>query len=216
MIPALKLVVLISGSGSNLQAIIDQIEAGTLNAEICTVISNKANAFGLQRAKKAGIPHHVLSHKGYPSRDTYDQALLALIAPYQPGLIVLAGFMRILTPAFVKRFEGRMMNIHPSLLPDYKGTNTHQRVIDNHETHHGVSVHFVTAELDGGPVVIQSRISIHSDDTAESLQARIHVEEHIIYPQAIAWFAADRLSVVDGHVLLDGEPHADQLIDVQE
>ena len=197
------LVVLISGSGSNLQALIDASQRD-LPVEIRAVISNRADAYGLERARKAGIPTEVLSHKGYPDRDSYDAALQRLIDGYEPRLVVLAGFMRILTPGLVRHYEGRMFNIHPSLLPAYRGLHTHQRVLDAGDRTHGASVHFVTEELDSGPVIIQARVPVLVDDTAEVLAARVLEKEHRIYPQAVRWFAEGRLRLNGGRVFLDG------------
>ena len=197
------LVVLISGSGSNLQALIDASQRD-LPVEIRAVISNRADAYGLERARKAGIPTEVLSHKGYPDRDSYDAALQRLIDGYEPRLVVLAGFMRILTPGLVRHYEGRMFNIHPSLLPAYRGLHTHQRVLDAGDRTHGASVHFVTEELDSGPVIIQARVPVLADDTAEALAARVLEKEHRIYPQAVRWFAEGRLRLNGGRVFLDG------------
>lgn len=188
----LSLVVLISGSGSNLQSIIDGA-ASDLPVEIKAVISNQANAYGLERARKAGIETRVLDHKEFDGRDSYDQALGDLIDEYQPGLVILAGFMRILTPALVNRFHGRMFNIHPSLLPKFRGLHTHQRALEDGEKVHGASVHFVTEELDGGPLIIQAQVLVTADDTADSLAARVLIQEHIIYPQAIRMFAEGEL-----------------------
>ncbi|EXJ14657.1 Phosphoribosylglycinamide formyltransferase [Imhoffiella purpurea] len=196
--------VLISGSGSNLQAMIDAQNRGA-PFRIAAVISNRADAFGLERARRHGIPAEVLSHAGYPDRDAYDADLRALIDGYAPGLVLLAGFMRILTPGFVGRYQGRMLNIHPSLLPKFRGLHTHRRALEAGETEHGASVHFVTAELDGGPLVIQARISIRPDEDAESLAARVLGYEHIIYPMAADWFAQGRLRLgEDGLPYLDG------------
>ncbi len=205
--PASKLpiVVLISGSGSNLQAIIDAIRAGTLNAEIRAVISNRNDVMGLERARNAGIETLVLDHKNFSDRESFDQALQQTIDRYQPQLVILAGFMRILTDDFVDHYTGRMLNIHPSLLPDFRGLNTHQRALDAGREQHGVTVHFVTNELDSGPLVIQAVININPDDSAESLQQRIHEQEHIIYPMAIQWFAEGRLSCRDNKVYLDNQ-----------
>lgn len=188
----LPIVVLISGNGSNLQAIIDAIHVG-LPAEIRAVISNNPQAYGLSRAREAGIPAEVIDHHDYPSRDAFDQGLRSRIDHYQPKLLVLAGFMRILTDEFVKHYHGRMINIHPSLLPRYQGLNTHQRVLDAGDDIHGVSVHFVTSELDSGPVILQAEIPVHANDDADTLAQRIHEQEHIIYPQVIRWFAEGRL-----------------------
>lgn len=189
----IRLVVLISGNGSNLQAIIDNIANKNLPAQIVAVISNKADAYGLERAKKAGIPQHVLSHKDFTDRQQYDLALKNLIDTYQPNLIILAGFMRILSNEFVEHYLHKMMNIHPSLLPKHKGLNTHQRAIDAGDEEHGCSVHFVTPELDDGPVILQAKVKIKDDDTAETLAERVHKQEHIIYPKAIRLFAENKI-----------------------
>ena len=206
----LRIVVLISGSGSNLQAIIDQIHQTDIPARIVAVISNKAEAYGLKRAEQAGIPARVLSHRDYASRENYDAALQQLIDSYHPDLIVLAGFMRILTDAFVEHYPGRMLNIHPSLLPKYKGLNTHQRALENGEREHGCSVHYVTPELDGGPVILQARVPVEIDDTPESLARRVHQQEHRIYPQVIEWIARGHLELAGNRVLVDGRPMSEQ------
>ena len=185
----LPIVVLISGSGSNLQSIID---AG-LPIDVRAVISNRADAYGLTRAEQAGIPTAVLDHKGFPDRDSYDAALQALIDSYEPKLLVLAGFMRILGDGFVRHYEGRMINIHPSLLPKYRGLNTHARAIEAGDKEAGCSVHFVTPELDAGPIIVQARVPIHVDDTPETLAARVLEQEHRIYPEAIRRFAEGEL-----------------------
>ena len=200
-----KIVVLISGSGSNLQAIMDGISQGEIDGQIVAVISNRADAYGLQRAELAGIAAHSLDHKQYPDRDSFDQALLKLIDRHQPDLLLLAGFMRILTADFVRHYQGRMMNIHPSLLPLYKGLNTHQRAIEAGDAEHGCTVHFVTEELDGGPLIIQARTPIHPGDDAGTLQQRVHQLEHRIYPVAVSWFCSHRLRLTDKSVWLDGE-----------
>ena len=189
----LRLVVLLSGNGSNLQAIIDSIQAKKLPAQVVAVISNKPEAYGIIRAKNAGIPVEVLSHTHFSDRNQYDSALKDLIDKYNPDLVVLAGFMRILSTEFVEHYRHRMLNIHPSLLPKYKGLNTHQRVLDAGEKEHGCSVHFVTPELDDGPVILQAKIQVKEDDTAETLAARIHEQEHIIYPEAIRQYAENKL-----------------------
>jgi phosphoribosylglycinamide formyltransferase-1 len=199
------LVVLISGSGGNLQALIDGIQAGTIPARISAVLCNRADAYGLQRAQAAGIPTHVLDHKDFAGREAFDAALIQAIDAYEPHLVVLAGFMRILTPDFVRHYHGRLLNIHPSLLPKYKGLNTHQRALDAGDSEHGCSVHFVTEELDGGPLVVQSRIAVQADDTAASLAQRVHAQEHLIYPLAVAWFAAQRLQLHSQGAMLDGQ-----------
>ena len=201
----LSVVVLISGNGSNLQALINAAEEEKYPARISAVISNRNDAYGLQRARAAGIVCRVLPHHAYETREIYDQALMALIDSFDPGLVALAGFMRILSANFVEHYSGRLLNIHPSLLPKYKGLNTHQRVLDDGEIEHGASVHFVTLELDGGPLILQSPVPVLADDTAESLAARVLNQEHIIYPQAVKWFAEGRLKLVDGVAMLDNK-----------
>jgi phosphoribosylglycinamide formyltransferase-1 len=198
-------VVLLSGTGGNLQAMIDSFKGGDHPARIRAVISNRADAFGLQRARDAGIDTCVLDHKDYAGREAFDAALIEVIDTYQPKLVVLAGFMRILTPGFVRHYQGRLLNIHPSLLPLYKGLHTHQRVLDAGDAEHGCTVHFVTEELDGGPLVVQSVISVEPDDTPGTLAQRVHVQEHHIYPLAIRWFAEGRLSLGAEGALLDGQ-----------
>ena len=180
----LPIVVLISGSGSNLQSIIDASNRD-LPVEIKAVISNKADAYGLTRAREAGIPTEVLDHKQYPDRESYDAALRQLIDGYQPTLLVLAGFMRILSDGFVRHYEGRMINIHPSLLPKYRGLNTHARAIEAGDREAGCTVHFVTPELDAGPPILQAKVPVHPDDTPDTLAARVLEQEHRIYPEAI-------------------------------
>ena len=212
----MPLVVLISGSGSNLQAIIDACANGQINAEIKAVISNKADAFGLKRAQRANIPTHVLDHSLFGNRQSFDRALKKLIDGYQPGLLVLAGFMRILTEEFVNHYLGRMLNIHPSLLPNFQGLNTHKRAIESGVKQHGVSVHFVTPELDGGPVVNRARIDVDNTDTPESLGKRILAEEHKIYPEAIGWFADGRLQLTGRQAVLDNTPVPQMEKDVDE
>jgi len=198
-------VVLISGSGSNLQAIIDAVSQQALPVKLCAVISNRAHAYGLKRAELAGIPCHVVSHKEFPDRESFDQALRQLIDSYQPKLLVLAGFMRILSEPFVRHYEGRMMNIHPSLLPKYRGLNTHQRALQAGEIQHGATVHFVTHELDGGPAIIQAAVPVLANDTPESLAARVLKQEHKIFPLALRWFAEGRLNLTDNYAILDGQ-----------
>ncbi|MBT5720152.1 MAG: phosphoribosylglycinamide formyltransferase [Gammaproteobacteria bacterium] len=196
-----SIVVLISGNGSNLQAIMDNSANG--NYRISGVISNKADAYGLLRAQQSNIATHVIDHKQYASRDLFDNALAKAIDAYNPGLVVLAGFMRILGADFVKHYQGRILNIHPSLLPAYPGTNTHQRVLDAGEKQHGVSVHFVTEELDGGPVIAQESIAIEPTDDADSLAEKIHQKEHILYPTVVSWFADGRLRLDGNDAYLD-------------
>ena len=200
-----NIVVLISGSGSNLQAIIDDL-AGHPNARICAVVSNRADAYGLVRAQKVGIAQHVLNHKDFADRLAFDTALMQVIDQHQPDLVVLAGFMRILTPEFTRHYAQRLLNIHPSLLPKHKGLNTHQRALEAGDSEHGCSVHFVTEELDGGPLVIQAVVAVHSDDTAQTLAERVHTQEHRIYPLAVRWFAERRLRLGALGAELDGQP----------
>lgn len=198
-----KIVVLISGSGTNLQAIIDACKCQQINADVVAVISNNDNAFGLQRAQQHDIPAICLSHTHFASRELFDQALAEAIHAYSPDLVVLAGFMRILSADFVAQFTGRMFNIHPSLLPKYPGLNTHKRAIENRDKEHGVSVHFVTAELDGGPVVLQSKVDINELDTPDTLAKKVAHQEWLIYPLVIAWFCNDRLHLQNDQVWLD-------------
>ncbi len=201
-------VVLLSGSGSNLQALIDNTQAGDNPARISAVISNRADAYGLQRAQAAGIETRVLDHKAFEGREAFDAALMELIDGFNPQLVVLAGFMRILSGDFVRHYQGRLLNIHPSLLPKYKGLHTHQRALQDGERDHGCSVHFVTEELDGGPLVVQAVIPVELDDTPETLAQRVHTQEHRIYPLAVRWFAEGRLRLGDQGALLDGQPLA--------
>ena len=198
-----NVVVLISGSGSNLQALIDSIASDGNPARIAAVISNRADAFGLVRAQQAGIPTRVLDHTQFAGREAFDAALVEAIDGFEPQLVVLAGFMRILTPAFVRHYQGRLLNIHPSLLPRHKGLHTHQRALDEGDREHGCSVHFVSEELDGGPVVLQARLPVLEQDTADSLAERVHRLEHRIYPLAVRWFAEGRLRQDSQGAMLD-------------
>ena len=199
-----RIVVLISGNGSNLQALLDQSAAGLLGGEVVAVVSNKADAYGLERARIAGTATAVLPSKDYADRDSFDAALMAQIDSYAPDLIVLAGFMRILTPGFVRHYQGRMINIHPSLLPKYQGLHTHQRAIEAGDSEHGCSVHFVTEELDGGPVALQARVPIFDGDDEAAVAERVQVQEHAIYPLVVRWFCEGRLVMQQGNALLDG------------
>lgn len=201
-----RVVVLISGSGSNLQALIDGVADNSLPIDLVAVISNRPEVMGLERAAKASIPAEVLDHKTFADRDSFDRALMAKIDSYQPDLVVLAGFMRILTPEFTQHYLGRMLNIHPSLLPKFQGLHTHQRAIDAGEARHGVTVHFVTAELDGGPAIVQASVPVLASDDASSLAKRVQRQEHIIYPLAVKWFAQGDLRMIDGKSVLKGEP----------
>ncbi|MDY1046489.1 phosphoribosylglycinamide formyltransferase [Pseudomonas coleopterorum] len=200
-----NVVVLLSGTGSNLQALLDSMQAGH-PARIAAVISNRADALGLQRARDAGIEARVLEHQGFADREAFDAALIDLIDQYQAHLVVLAGFMRILSPSFVRHYHGRLLNIHPSLLPRYKGLHTHRRALEAGDAEHGCSVHFVTEELDGGPLVVQAVIPVQSTDTPETLAHRVHTQEHQIYPLAVRWFAEGRVRLDERGALLDGQP----------
>ena len=202
----LNLVVLISGSGSNLQAIIDHIEAGKLDASIAAVISNRPDAYGLERARTHGIDAIGLDHKTFDQREDFDQKLRKTIDQYQPQLLVLAGYMRILSPDFIQHFAPQMINIHPSLLPKYQGLNTHQRALDNGDQEHGISIHVVTPELDAGPVLLQGRFPIETGDDAAALQQRGHQLEHQMYPQVIQWVAEGRLQLDTRQPVFDHEP----------
>ncbi|MEJ2059803.1 MAG: phosphoribosylglycinamide formyltransferase [Gammaproteobacteria bacterium] len=201
-----KIVVLISGTGTNLQALIDACGAGEIPGQIVAVIGNRPGAGGLERARRAGIPAECLDHRDYATREAFDQALMQVIDRYAPDLVCLAGFMRILTPAFTTHYLGRMLNIHPSLLPDYRGLHTHARALADGVREHGASVHFVTPDLDGGPVVVRVRVPVHADDTPETLAARVLEQEHRLYPAATTWFCAGRLKLNAGRVILDGAP----------
>ncbi len=202
----IRIVVLVSGNGSNLQALIDACEQGRINGRIAGVISNRPQVFALERARRHHIPAFVLDHRRFPDRAHFDESLRKCIDALTPDLIVLAGFMRILTPAFVDHYLGRMLNIHPSLLPAYPGLHTHARALADGAIRHGASVHFVTRELDGGPVIVQAEVPIAANDTPDSLAARVQLAEHRIYPLAVAWFAEGRLQLADGAARLDEKP----------
>ena len=200
-----NIVVLISGNGSNLQAIIDSCTNGIIkNSRIAAVISNKADAYGLQRAQLANIEAVSITATNYANRQDYDQVLIEKIDAYQPDVIVLAGFMRILSADFVNHYQGRMLNIHPSLLPKYTGLNTHQRAIDAGDTEHGTSIHFVTEELDGGPVILQAKVPIFTTDSVDDVIERVQRQEHNIYPLVIQWLLSQRLLMQNGDAVLDG------------
>lgn len=196
-------VVIISGNGTNLQALIDA--SAHSNFKISAVISNNPDAMGLQRAERDEIPTEVVNHRDYASREDFDLALMEAIDRHAPALIVLAGFMRVLGSKFLQHYPNKILNIHPSLLPKYTGMNTHQRAIDAGEKEHGVSVHFVTEDLDGGPVIAQEKVPVLKEDTADSLSDRVREKEHVVYPKAVAWFAAGRLHMQGSHAVLDGE-----------
>lgn len=180
-----RLVILISGRGSNMRSIIEAAQQGELNVDIAAVISNRPGAAGLDVARQAGIKTAVIDHKAYDSRESFDQAMIETIDQYHPNFVILAGFMRILTAGFVQHYANRLINIHPSLLPKFKGLHTHQRAIEAGEKEHGASVHFVTAELDDGPVILQARVPVLPGDDADTLAARVLEQEHLLYPAAI-------------------------------
>ncbi len=200
-----RVVVLISGGGTNLQALIDGQEDGSLPITLCSVISNKDHVFGLERAQKHKIPTIVLDHKQFDSRESFDARLQEIVDAHDPDIVVLAGFMRILTPDFTRHYEGRMINIHPSLLPKYQGLHTHDRALDAGDSEHGASVHFVTTELDGGPTIIQASVPIEDGDTADSLAARVLQQEHQIFPLAVRWVAEKKVAMHNHEAYLDGE-----------
>jgi len=202
----LPLVVLISGTGSNLQALIDGQLTGRLPIDIRAVISNRAGAAGLDRARTAGIRTRILPHGDYTDREAFDGALAAEVADYAPELVVLAGFMRVLTPTFVGRFEGRLINIHPSLLPAYRGLHTHRRALADGVSEHGCSIHYVTAEMDAGPVIAQGLVAVEPGDDEARLAARVQAMEHRLYPEAVGWIAAGRVQWREGTVWFDGTP----------
>ncbi len=202
----LSLIVLISGSGSNLQAIIDAIESKQLNAQISAVISNRPDAYGLTRARQHNIPAISLDHKEFETRELFDQQLQLEIESFKPDIIVLAGYMRILTTQFINAFSPTILNIHPSLLPKYQGLYTHQRALDNNDKTHGVSIHIVTPELDSGPVIVQGKFAIDSDDTSDSLQQKAHKLEHQMYPLVLNWLSEQRLKLNSAQPVFDGKP----------
>lgn len=202
--PRCRAAILISGSGTNLQAFIDRIADNSIDLDLSGVFSNRADAFGLVRARTAGIPTACIEHQDFSDREQFDQVVADKLDEWRPDLLILAGFMRILSASFVRHFLGRIINIHPALLPAYTGLNTHQRVLDAGDAWHGSTVHFVTDELDGGPRVLQGRLAINRDETATQLATRIQTIEHQIYPLAASWFAAGRLAYVNGEAWLDG------------
>ena len=199
------IVVLISGNGSNLQAIIDACEQKKINGTLSAVFSNKADAFGLERARAAGVPAHALTASQFADRAAFDRELMQEIDAYAPDLVVLAGYMRILSPEFVAHYSGRLINIHPSLLPKYPGLHTHRQVLDNGDEEHGTSVHFVTDELDGGPVILQARIPVFEGDDEDDITARVQHQEHAIYPLVVSWFMEGRLEMRNNTAWLDGK-----------
>ena len=205
-------VILISGRGTNLQAILDAIRAATLPIVIRAVISNNPEAEGLRHARAAGVPTEIIDHRVYSERAQFDAALVQAIDRHAPQLVLLAGFMRILGDAFIRHYAGRLLNIHPSLLPDFKGVNTHARALAAGARQHGASVHFVTSDLDGGPVIVQASVPVRADDNAATLGARVLEQEHRIFALAIRWCVAGRLTIRDGRVLLDGATRPEQAL----
>ena len=197
--------ILVSGSGTNLQAFIDAVAAGSLDLDLCVVFSNNPNAFGLERAEKAGIPTACIQHGDFPDRESFDRAVIAELDRWNPELLILAGFMRILSPAFVSHYEGKILNIHPALLPKYPGLNTHQRVLDAGDEWHGSTVHFVTEELDGGPRILQGRLPVDPEESPDELQHRVQTIEHKIYPQAAGLVGSGRVVFRNGRAWIDGE-----------
>ena len=210
-IQKIRLVVLISGRGSNLQAILDQAVSGELPVEVAAVVSNRPGVHGLERARQAGVPALELDHKNFADRPEFEAALIETIDRRQPDLVVLAGFMRVLTAGFTEHYRGRLLNIHPSLLPKFRGLHTHERAIAAGETEHGASIHFVTAELDGGPVIVQARVPVLPGDDSDALAARVLEQEHRLYPLAIRWFAEQRLRLEGEQVWFDGQPLVEPL-----
>jgi phosphoribosylglycinamide formyltransferase-1 len=207
------IVILISGRGSNMEALLAAVARGELPVRIAAVISNRPDAKGLETAAAQGVPTAVVDHKGYAGREAFDAALAACIDGYAPDLVVLAGFMRILTEGFVRHYEGRLLNIHPSLLPSFPGLHTHQRALEEGVRIHGCTVHFVTPALDHGPVVVQAAVPVLDADDEAALAARVLQQEHIVYPLAVRWFADGRLRLEGGRVRLEGErPSAAALI----
>ncbi|EJM7590260.1 phosphoribosylglycinamide formyltransferase [Citrobacter freundii] len=199
-----NIVVLISGNGSNLQAIIDACEQKKINGTIRAVFSNKADAFGLERAREANIPAYSLEAAQFVSREAFDRQLMQEIDAWAPDVVVLAGYMRILSPAFVAHYSERLLNIHPSLLPKYPGLHTHRQVLENGDEEHGTSVHFVTDELDGGPVILQAKVPVFEGDSEDDVTARVQAQEHTIYPLVVSWFIDGRLKMRDNTAWLDG------------
>ncbi len=210
--PLKKIVVLISGNGSNLQAFIDQQNTEQLNGQVVAVISNIAGVYGLTRAEKSEIPAITIEHTQFDSREDFDAALIKEIDTFEPDLVVLAGFMRILTVNFVSHYLGRLLNIHPSLLPKYTGLHTHRRAIENNDRYHGASVHFVTEELDGGPVIAQSKVAIVSKETEQTLKSKVQSLEHKLYPFSANLLLTDRIQLIRDTIYLDDNPMENNLL----
>ncbi len=201
-----KIGVLVSGGGTNLQSVIDNIHLGEGNAEIKCVISNVADAYALTRADDANIPRYVILHKEFSNRASFELALIKTLDNSDVDMIVLAGFMRVLESTFISHYPGRILNIHPSLLPKYGGLSTHQKALENGDSSHGCSVHFATTELDGGPVILQASVPIFENDDAEILAKRVLEKEHIIYPKCVEWLCENRIYYKEGRAYFDNEP----------
>ncbi len=201
-----RIVILISGSGSNMLAIAESCKKQEMDANVVAVISNRPGVAGLDRAEQLNIETQVVDHTQFSTREEFDVNLIRAIDEHSPDLVILAGFMRILTADFVRRYKGRLLNIHPSLLPKYKGLHTHKRALEAEDKEHGVTVHFVSEDLDGGPNIIQAIIPILDDDNENSLQSRVQLQEHVIYPIAVKWFTEGRLSMLKGDAYFDNEP----------
>ena len=202
MVSKIKTCVFISGNGTNLQAMIDAVKEEEINGKICCVLSNSEEAYGLIRAKKAGIPTEVINNDDFDNREDFDNEMIKVLAKYEPDLIVLAGFMRILSPLFVKVYNGKLLNIHPSLLPKYPGLNTHERVLKSSDKIHGITVHFVSESLDGGPICAQSSLQINTSSVKE-LEEEIHKLEHELYPKVVGWFGEGLLKLSNGKVYFE-------------
>lgn len=200
-----KTAILISGSGTNLQAFIDAVREGNLNLDLAVVFSNNPDAYGLERAEQAGIPTACIQHSDFPDRESFDDAVIAELDRFEPDLLILAGFMRILSAAFVKHYAGRILNIHPALLPLYPGLNTHQRVLEAGDKWHGSTVHFVTEKLDAGPRILQGRLAVIPGESASELATRVQALEHQIYPQAAGWVGSGKVTFKDGNSWIDGK-----------
>ena len=211
MTSAAKLVVIISGNGSNLQSIIDAVENGQIDARISLVVSNNPDAYGLVRAANHGIAHVIIDHRQFEDRISFDQALLEMVNPHQPDFVVLAGFMRILGKDFIRAYKNRILNIHPSILPAYKGLNTHRRALENGECEHGVSIHIVTAELDDGPVLLRGRFPVEAGDSIEDLQQKGHALEHKMFPQLLEWLCNRKLKISDTSIEFNQQTMSDAI-----
>jgi len=212
MAKSCKTAILISGSGTNLQAFIDAVADGNLNLELAVVFSNNPDAYGLERAEQAGIPTACIQHSDFPDRASFDHAVIEELDRHSPDLLILAGFMRILSPAFVTHYAGKILNIHPALLPLYPGLNTHQRVLDAGDQWHGSTVHFVTEKLDAGPRILQGRLEVVAGETADELATRVQTVEHQIYPQAAGWVGSGKVTFRDEQAWVDGELAAEPVI----